>query len=285
MNQRIVHKGNVTKGSYDVRITETDGKEYYYHFSCHGNYKICSIWILHNNLFNLRREREESWDKLPFEVKEKHYKKIHPNDDLDDYEKNCFFYGKEKADEMIAAEKKEEFLNKVAFQHHICGYYMAEVIYDHIGPWESIEVMYERGGKGKFCIDNKIITVECYKIVSIEDEADYEAGRKAWGQRISQIAKAAGTSFEMATVVGNITIDTNAIEILKEVVKRLNSDDFKEYMNRNIYYSKYTTDDMILKDGIRAYLRDEVFSHSIVTKLKFSNKFSNEVKKILNNKK
>lgn len=282
MNERIVHKGNIVKGGFDVRITEADGRGYYYHFLEFegGNSVIDSI-----GSFNLKGEAEILWDELPLEVKEAHYKNVYPHDDLDDYEKKCFLYGKEKADEIIADEKeREEFLDKVAFQDHICGYYMAEVIYDNIGPWKSIEVMYERGGKGKFCIDNKIITVECYKIVSIEDKADYDAEKKAWGQRISQIAKAAGTSFEMATVVGNITNDTNAIEILKIVVEKLNSDDFKAYMNRDIYYSQYNTDEMSLKYGIRDFLRDEVFSRPIVTKLNFSNKFCKAVKKILNNK-
>ena len=280
--KRIVQKGNVNTGSFDVRIIESDGRAYYYHFLelGGGNSVINSI-----RSFNLKGEAEILWDDLPFEVREAHYKNVYPHDDLDDYEKKCFLYGKEKADEIIADEKeREEFLDKVAFQDHICGYYMAEVIYDNIGPWKSIEVMYERGGKGKFCIDNKIITVECYKIVSIEDKADYDAEKKAWGHRMNQIAKAAGTSFEMATVVGNITNDTNAIEILKIVVEKLNSDDFKAYMNRDIYYSQYNTDEMSLKYGIRDFLRDEVFSRPIVTKLNFSNKFCKAVKKILNNK-
>ena len=281
MNERIVHKGNIVKGGFDVRITEADGRGYYYHFLEFegGNSVIDSI-----GSFNLKGEAEILWDELPLEVKEAHYKNVYPHDDLDDYEKKCFLYGKEKADEIIADEKeREEFLDKVAFQDHICGYYMAEVIYDNIGPWKSIEVMYERGGKGKFCIDNKIITVECYKIVSIEDKADYDAEKKAWGHRMNQIAKAAGTSFEMATIVGNITNDTNAIEILKIVVEKLNSDDFKAHMSRG-YYSQYNTDDRILKNGVRTFLIEEVFSGSIITRLNFSNKFYKAVKRILNNK-
>ena len=285
MNERIVHKGNIVEGGFDVRITETDGKDYYYHFlEFEGGNSV----IYSNSPFNLKGEMESLWDELPLEVKEAHYKNVYPHDDLDDYEKKCFLYGKEKADEIIAAEKERErqkdaFIDKVVFEDRVCGYTMARIIYDNIGPCESFKAIYERGDKGKFCIDNKVITIEHFKIVSIEEKSDYDEERKSWGQRISQIAKAAGTSFEMATVVGNITIDTNAIEILKIVVKNLNSDDFKAHMSRG-YYSQYNTDDRIIKNGVRTFLIEEVFSHSIVTNLNLSKKFCNAVKKILNNK-
>jgi len=283
---RIVQKGNVKEGSFDVRIIESDGKTYYYHFlELKGENSV----IHSNTPLNLKGETEILWDELPFEVKEEHYKNMYPYDDLDDYDKKCFLYGKEKADEIIAAEKerekqKKEFLNKVAYQDKVCGYSVAEVIYSNIGPWESFEVIYKGTGSGKFRVNNKVITVENWKIVSVEEKAEYEEKRKAWGHRISQIAKAAGTSFDMATVVGNITNDTNAIEILKIVVERLNSDNFKAYMNRDIYYSRYNTDDMSLKYGIRDFLRDKVFSRSILIELNLSKKFCNAVKKILNNK-
>lgn len=283
MNERIVHKGNVTKKSYDVRITETDGKEYYYHFSCHGDYKICSIWILHNNLFNLRREREESWDKLPFEVKEKHYKEIYPNDDLDEYEKNCFFYGKEKADEIIASEKKKEALiNKAVHDDEICSYTVARRIYEKVGPWNSIELIYQKGLLEKFYVDDKIVTVERLVVISVENKADYEAKRKQWGQRIRRIANEAGTSFEMATVIGKITDDLEARVVLKEVVEELKSAEFEEHMKNRGYFSQYSIyDDRNFVEDIRDFLRPKYWN----TNLNISNKFRNEVKKILNNKK
>ena len=285
MNERIVHKGNVTQGSFGVRITETDGKEYYYHFlELEGGNSV----IHSTNPFNIKGKFETVWDELPFEVKEAHYKNIYPNDNLDDYDKRCFLYGKEKADEIIVAEKerekkKEEFLNKAVYEDDVCDYYMAEVIYDNIGPWNSFKTIYEKIRNGKFCIDGKIITIEDLRIIYIEDATSCEVKRKAWGKRISQIAKEAGTSFEMATVVGNITDDTRAIEVLKIVVEKLNSDDFKVHMNK-FYYSKYNTDDKILKSGIRDFLFLDLLSNCRTTKLNMSNKFCKAVKKILNNK-
>lgn len=284
--QRAIHKGNVKEGSFDVRIIESDSKTYYYHFIQFEDGES-AIEAIHP--FDLKGEANISWNDLPVKVKEVHYKNLYPNDTLNDYDKKCFFYGKQQTDEEIAAEKerekrKEEFLHKVVYKDKVCGYYIAEVIYDNIGTWESFEVIYKGTGSGKFCVDNKVITVENWKIISVEEKADYDKERKNWGKRVGEIAKAAGTSFDMATVIGNITNDTNAIEILKIVEERLNSDNFKAYMNRDIYYSKYNTDDMSLKYGIRDFLRDEVFSRSILIKLNLSKKFCNAVKEILNNK-
>lgn len=286
MNERIVHKGNVTPGSFGVRIVESNGKDYYYHFlELEGGNSV----IHSNNPFNLKGKFVIAWDELPFEVKEAHYKNIYPKDNLNDYDKRCFLYGKEQADEMIAAEKerkkqKEDLIYKVAYEDRLCSYTIAMTIYDEIGPWESFEVIHEKGlSRGKFCIDNRIITVEHFKIVSIEDTADYEAKRKEWGHRIRRIANEAGTSFEMATVVGKITDDTKAIEMLKEVVEKLNSDEFASHMKRSFYYSEYNTNDRSLKDGIRDFLFCELSPYASHY-LNMSNKFCNEVKKILNNK-
>ena len=108
MNERIVHKGNIVKGGFDIRITETDEKKYYYHFlDLEGGSSVMNS----DNPFNLKGEAEILWVDLPFEVREAHYKNVYPNDDLDDYDKKCFLYGKEKADEMIAAEKGREKRN------------------------------------------------------------------------------------------------------------------------------------------------------------------------------
>lgn len=281
--ERIVQKGNVTQGGFDIRITEADGKEYYYHFlELEGGNSV----IHSNNPFNLKGKFVIAWDELPFEVKEAHYKNIYPKDNLNDYDKRCFLYGKEQADEMIAAEKerkkqKEDLIYKVAYEDRLCSYTIAMTIYDEIGPWKSFEVIHEKGlSRGKFCVDNRIITVEHFKIVSIEDTADYEAKRKEWGHRIRRIANEAGTSFEMATVVGKITDDLEARVVLKEVVQELKSVEFEEHMKKSWYYSRYNTDERVLIEGIQDFLRPKFWK----TTLNISNKFCNEVKKILNNK-
>ena len=283
--KRIVQKGNVTQGGFDIRITEADGKDYYYHFLKleGGNSVIHSI-----NPFSIKGKCETVWDELPFEVKEAHYKNIYPNEDLNDYDKRCFLYGKEQADKIIAAEKEREkrkftLIHKVVYKDDLCSIIVAQVIYDEIGPWESFETIYTNGtSRGKFCVDNKIITVEHFKIVSVEDKSDYEVKRKEWGQRIRRIANEAGTSFEMATVIGKITDDLEARVVLKEVVEELKSAEFEEHMKNRGYFSQYSIyDDRNLVEDIRDFLRPKYWN----TNLNISNKFRNEVKKILNNKK
>lgn len=284
-NERTIQKGNVKEGSFDVRIIESDGKTYYYHFLelVDGQQAIES-----QKPINLKGVEDILWDNLPFTVKEAHCKKIYPNYNLNDYETRCLLYGKQQTDEEIVVKKKREeerenFLHKVVFEDEVCVYSMAATIYDNVGPWDSIQVIYERNGKGKFCVDGKIITIEHRKIISIEDKAVYDAERKAWGRRISQIAKSAGTTFDIATVVGKITDTDIAIETLKEIVGKLNSDEFELYMKRSFYYSKYNTDNRILIDGIRNFLFCELSPYASPY-LNMSNKFCNAVKEILNNK-
>lgn len=279
MNTRIVQKGNVKESGFDVRIIESDGKTYYYHFL---EVEDGESVIYVTKPFNLKGESDILWDELPFKVKEAHYKNLYPNDNLNDYEKKCLLYGKEQTDKAIAAEKerekqREEFLDKAA---EFCSYYMAGIIYDNFGKWNSFKVIYERNGKGKFIVDDKIITIEHWKIISIEDKAVYDAERKAWGRRISQIAKSAGTTFDMATVVGNIPDTATAIKILKEIVKKLNSDEF--YSHMRIWSRDYNTNEASLKYGIREFFFEEFPSNWI--KFNLSNKFCNAVKEILNNK-
>lgn len=216
MSERIIHKGNVLKGAYEIRIEESEGKE--------------------------------------------------------------------KVDEIIAMEKeREEFLNKVVYKDQVCNYNMAEIIYDNIGPWKSFNSIFEKARNGKFCVDGKIIIIEDLKIISIESKDERKARLKAWGQRISRIAREVGTSFEIATIVGKIKDDEIAIEILKIVDEKLKSDDFKAHMNQ-FYYSKYNIDDTILRNGIRDFLFLSLISYCSTKKLNMSNKFCKAVKKILNNK-
>lgn len=280
--QRTINKGNVKEGSFDVRIIESNGKTYYYHFL---ELEDGESVIYVTKPFNIKGQSDILWDELPFKVKETHYKNLYPNDNLNDYDKKCLLYGKQKTDEEIAAKKKREkerenFLHKVVYEDDVCGYCMAKTIYDNFGPWDTIEVIYEKGSKGKFCVDDKIITVERFEIISIEDKAVYDAERKAWGRRISQIAKSAGTTFDMATVVGKITDTDIAIKYLKEIVEKINSDEFDTHMRK--WYFDYNTNEGSLKDGIKEFLFEKFPSNWI--KFNLSNKFCNAVKEILNNK-
>lgn len=283
--QRNVQKGNVKEGSFDVRITESDGKAFYYHFLQLEDGES-AIYV--TKPFNLKGEINVSWDDLPIKVKESHYKNICPNDNINDYDKKCFLYGKQNVDKQIAIEEekrkqRKDFIDKVAFTDKICSHFMAGIIYDSIGKWDLLQVIYEKGSKGKFCVDNKIVTIEHFEIVSIEDKATYDAERKAWGERVSRIAKAAGTSFDMATVVGNVTDTDKAIELLKEIVEKLNSDEFESHM-KSFLYRDYNINEGTLKSAIIDFFFFDLSSTCRVTKLNMSHKFCNAVRKILNNK-
>ena len=104
-NIRIIQKGNVSLGSFDVRIIESDGKTYYYHFLelVDGQQAIES-----QKPINLKGVEDILWDNLPFTVKELHCKKAFPNYNLNDYETRCLLFGKEQTDQALAEERKKE---------------------------------------------------------------------------------------------------------------------------------------------------------------------------------
>lgn len=285
MNQaRIVQKGNDKESGFDVRIIESDCQSYYYHFI---QFEDSESAIEAIQPFNFKSVANIAWNDVPLKVKEAHYKNLYPNDTLNDYDKKCFFYGKQQTDEEIAAEEEKanqrrEFIHKVVYEDKVCDYFMAGVIYDSIGKWNSFQVIYERNGKGNFCVDDKIITVERWRVVSIEDKADYNKKRKNWGIRVGEIAREAGTSFDFATAIGNITEKEKAVKILKRIYDELNAEEF--YLFMNSIYSDYNTDEWSLKDGIRSFLYRRNVSSEYTKHINYSNKFCNAVKGILNKK-
>lgn len=106
---RIIKKGNVRSDSFDIRITESDGKEYYYHFLKLENRNVV---IYSPRLYRLNVSTSISWEELPIEVKESHYKELYPENNLTSYEKECFLYGKYEADKM----REEEIKEKMSFK-------------------------------------------------------------------------------------------------------------------------------------------------------------------------
>lgn len=283
--QRTVQKGNAKEGSFDVRIIESDGKTYYYHFLelIDGEQAMES-----QKPINLKGEENISWNNLPFKLKEVHCKNIYPNDDLNDYEKKCLLYGKEQTDKAIAAqrekeEKRDSFYREKASDFPIYSWLAMEV-YDEIGWYENVEVVCEKGRFTQFIVDNKyVVKSYSFKIISIETKGEHEANRKEWGRRMNEIAKSAGTSFDFATVVANITEVNTAISILKVIYEKINSEEFNLHMKCKSWHSEYNTDYLSLKGGIQSFLRNEL-SSEYMRDLNFGSKFCNAVKEILNNK-
>lgn len=283
-NIRIIQKGNMTEASFDIRITEPNGKEYYYHFlKLEGG----DIAIYSPRLYRLKGQINISWEDLPLEVKKSHYKELYPKDNLTSYEKNCFFYGKYEADKMLAEERRKEQerlrFDSEAFRFPI-PFALAIKIYDEIGNYDKVEVLKQRGSNYLLLVDDKYIVKAKYdKIIFIKKEDDEPAEQKKWGDRINQIAKAAGTSFKFASVVGEISDTEEAIKILKRVHEEIFSEKFKSFMKDScVYYSSYLS---YVKNAITAFLNENL-PDEYTSKIKISNKFCKAVKEeILKNNK
>lgn len=283
--ERTIQKGNVKEGSFDVRIIEPDGKTYYYHFL---ELEDGESVIYVTKPFNIKGQLDILWDELPFKVKETHYKNLYPNDNLNDYDKKCLLYGKQQTDEAIAAEREKEekrdsFYSEKAYRFPIYSS-LAMQVYDEIGWYENVEVTHEKGKFTQFIVDDKyVVKARSFDIISIETKEEDEANRKEWGRRVNEIAQSAGTSFDFATVVANISEKDKAVKILKRIYAELNSEEFNCHMKCQYMYSDYNTDNWSLKNGIRSFM-DKVLSSEYTNNLNLSNKFYNAVKEILNNK-
>lgn len=161
---------------------------------------------------------------------------------------------------------------------------IALAIYDRIGQFSKIERTYIRWPKSEYLVDDKYIvkTIE-WRVVSIQDKDKYDAERKAWGTRIRKIAEAAGTSFDMATVVANIEDTDKAIDVLKTIVKELNKDNVSSY----IYSipSKKAGFDKRFRQEVKNFLYWGLPSYAAGFDFYISQKFLNSVAEILENKK
>ena len=283
--ERTIQKGNVKEGSFDVRIIESNGKTYYYHFLelVDGQQAIES-----QKPINLKGVEDILWDNLPFTVKEIHCKKIYPNYNLNDYKTRCLLFGKEQTDQALAEDrKKEEKRDLFESQKSYCFpiySHLAMKVYDQIGWYENVEVVHEKGRFRQFIVDDKyVVKAHTFDIISIQTREEDEANKKEWGRRINEIAQSAGTSFNFATVVANISEKDKAVKILKRIYAELNSEEFNCHMKCQYMYSDYNTNEWSLKNGIRSFM-DKVLSSEYTNNLNLSSKFYNAVKEILNNK-
>ena len=222
---------------------------------------------------------EVSWDELPTNLREEHYKNVNPNAPINNYQRNCFLYGKEKADEIQrAAELKEEGIRKI--QSNITIYsFGAAKIYDTIGQLEKVKKFSSKNGWIKYFVNDKwIIKTKYGHLMSIEEKSYADKQRKEWGARVEYVAKEAKTSYNMATVVGDISDVDEAVMILKKIVGIVNSQEFYDEFIFDLELRK-----VIYKDKFEIFLT-RFFSDEQIGKLNFSKRFQKEIAIILENK-
>ena len=131
----------------------------------------------------------------------------------------------------------------------------------------------------EYLVNDKWIikTKNCF-LMSIEEKSYAEKQRKDWGKRVKHIAKQAKTSFDMATVVGDIPDIDEAVNILKEIVRIVNGQEFyDEFMIRLKLYK------VISKNRFDIFL-SRFLSDEQIGKLNFSKKFQKALAIILENK-
>ena len=114
--------------------------------------------------------------------------------------------------------------------------------------------------------------------MSIEEKSYAEKQRKEWGKRVSHIAKQAKTSFNMATVVGNISDVDEAVTILKEIVRIVNSQDFYDEFRLDFKWYK-----VIYKYRFDIFI-SRFLSKEEIEKLNWTKKFQSSLAIILENK-
>lgn len=280
---RIIQKGNVRSNNYyDIRITEENGDIYYYHFLNLSDGES----VITSKPFNLNNLTEISWEDLPIKLKDEHYNNVYPDANYDSYEKNCFLYGKEQADEIQRAlnqkedeeRQRKEIISNIRWKIWVEESEAIE-IYNTIGELKVIQIVSKNCWWYEYLVNGKwIVKTRKGHLMSIEEKSDAEKQRKEWGKRVKHIASLAKTSFDMATVVGNIVDTDEAVNILKQIVKIVNSQKFYDEM-KELFHVFGNIDKYYCERFFLSHLSEEQ-----VKKLNWSRKFQNSVEKILKNK-
>ena len=281
---RIIQKGNVRSDNYyDIRITEENGDKYYYHFLNLSDGET----VIASKPFNLKNMTEISWNDLPIKLRSEHYKNVYPGFNPSTYQKNCFLFGKEKADEIEDTirkkeEEKKELDEKIShIERELMIFDESEVmqIYCTVGEIEKVQTTHEKYPWHEYLVNDKwVIKRRMYSLVSIEEKSDSEKQKKEWGRRVKLIANLANTSFDMATVVGNIKDTEQAVSILKKIVELVNSAEFYDKFEWHISFYK-EVDIREVKRFLSRFLSQE-----LIEVLNWSKKFQNAVGMILKNK-
>ncbi len=266
---RKIFKGNVNgNGHYSIRIIENN-KVYYYN--------IISDRLVFGPLYELDMVDTEEvfWEDLPIKFREIHYNAIYP-DVINDFQKKCFIYGEQKANEMRQKEEQQEE-DKRLFRERLKSFpvrdYIAKAIYNSIGTFEKIVIVHEVWiSGGEYIVDDeKYVKVEDYKVTSVKKISEVQKEKAEWGKRVEKISKLAGTSYQLATVIGNFSDQDKAVEVLTTIKQCLYS------------WDKEMGEGSDIRRQIRFTLID-IVPYKDYKQLNFSKKFYEAAQKIIESK-
>ena len=256
--KRIVQKGNViSEDNYRIRIVEENGDKYHYHYLKAGEVVIV---FAPSKPFKLKNMVEISWEDLPTKLVSEHEIRLKRNLPPNEY------------------QGKENTVGDIARCFGVYEAY-ANMIYDTIGQLEKVEVISNKYPWIEYLVNQKwIIDTKCGFLISIKEKTYAQKQKKNWGKRVNYIANKANTSFEMATVVGDIDDINEAIKLLKKIDKIVNSEEF--YYEFKMYFLSYKT---IYKGRLYSFLSHHL-TKAEMKKLNFSQKFKQSLEEILKNK-
>lgn len=256
--KRIVQKGNIiSEDNYRIRIVEENGDKYHYHYLKTGEVVIV---FAPSKPFKLKNMVEIPWEDLPTKLVFEHEIRLKRNLPPNKY------------------QGKENTVRDIARCFGVYEAY-ANMIYDTIGQLEKVEVISNKYPWIEYLVNEKwIIETKCSFLISIKEKAYAKKQKKNWGKRVNYIANQAKTSFDMATVVGDIDDIKEAIKLLKKIDKIVNSQEF--YYEFKTYFSSYKK---IYKGRFYSFLSHYLTKEQI-KKLNFSEKFQNSLAIILKKK-
>lgn len=204
---------------YHYKIVEPDGRTFWYQTRNYDHLTVAHI----QEPKNFSYPKEITWDDLNVKIRLEHFQTLFPEGSEE--EEILFVYGEEEGSKIIE-------LNKWADAHLIENRYVTKLIVNHIGRFQKWVYQNSHRRKWATCqtyyttylVDDKwLVTVERTSSYSryepdryeirVEDYAPIKEQKKAWGRRLSTIARKAGVPWEIAKMVSHLD-DDEAIKIL-----------------------------------------------------------------------
>lgn len=220
------HSYSMWTSGYDVCITEEDGKKYFYQLRNYDHNIVTNIEPV-----ELVEAQEISWEEVSEDIRKEHFAILYPNGS--EAEMNIFVFGEEKGREINSEREWAE-------AHLVYDITTTLQIAEEIGRFEEVELRktFRKWNGGCECysylIDGKwFITVTENNII-IDEYAKIVAQKKAFGEKVHRIAKKAKVPWKIASFVGHIESEKEAVDILKRVKKARGTAD--ECLQRELSY-------------------------------------------------
>ncbi len=213
------HTYSMWTAGYDVCIQDHEGREFFYRLRNYDQDIITKI-----DPVELYDAKEVTWNELNDSIRKAHFHTINPYGT--ENEMNLFVYG-ESEGARINAE------NEWAENHLVYSRQITLRLAEELGHFENVEFLrsvsrwvgtgykdyiYVIDGRWQVTVSaNNHCGGEFYDSYRIEDYSKIVASQKAFGRRVSRLAKQAGVPWEIGVFVGNIGTDEEAVQILKQV--------------------------------------------------------------------